>query len=139
MSKYIITSNNKITDKQIIIIDGEKSCEFIDDKLVIHNAIKLKPFISINNIILIHFNDNLYLLSNAVLMFMKNDTADSNLTNYYIVYCSYDDFISKVKDNKIELNDVNSLFKHDEDSDDNSDSYSDESEFNVSYCNCIIM
>ena len=39
MSKILITSDNKITNKQIIIINGDNSCEMIDEELVIYNAI----------------------------------------------------------------------------------------------------
>lgn len=133
MSKFIITTNNKKTNKQVIIINGDNSCELIDEKLVIYNAIKLKPFISINTTILIEFENNLYLLPDFILMFMKNDTVDSNLTVSYLNFCSYKDFMDKVNDNNIDLNDFNSLFKEEESYDES------DSEFNSNVCYCSIM
>lgn len=41
MFKFIITYDNKITNKQVIIIDGKHSCEIIDDELIIHHTIIL--------------------------------------------------------------------------------------------------
>ena len=89
MFKFIITSDNKITDKQIIIINGENSCEMIDNELVIHHAIKLKPFISMDTTILIKFENKLYLIPDFILMTIKNDTNDSILTVSYLIYCAY--------------------------------------------------
>ena len=135
MSQFIITSDNKITNKQVIIIDGENSCEMINDELVIQHAIKLKPFISMDTTILIKFENKLFLIPDFILMFMKDDTNDSNLTVSYLIYCSYEQFMNKIKDNKIDVNDFNLLFKNEEDSiNDISDS-----KFNNSVCFCLIM
>ena len=162
MSKYIITSDNKITNKQVIIINGDHTCELVENELIIYNALKLKPFISINTTILINFKNNLYLIPDFVLICMRNDTVDSNLTLTYLIYCSYNDFMNKVKDNKIDLNDFNSLFKNKLDDDtvneseceeesviENTDSIEktdeiedDNNEFvedNQSVCYCVIM
>ena len=68
-------------------------------------------------------------------MFMKNDTADSNLTVSYLIFCSYKDFMDKVNDNKIDINDFNTLFKNKEEEPyDESDS-----EFDSKICYCTIM
>lgn len=115
MFKFIITSDNKITDKQIIIINGENSCEMIDNELVIHHAIKLKPFISMDTTILIKFENKLYLIPDFILMTIKNDTNDSILTVSYLIYCAYEQFMNKTKDKKIDLSDFNLLFKNEED------------------------
>lgn len=115
MFKFIITSNNKITDKQIIIINGENSCEMIDNELVIYHAIKLKPFISMDTTILIKFENKLYLIPDFILMTIKNDTNDSILTVSYLIYCAYEQFMNKTKDKKIDLSDFNLLFKNEED------------------------
>jgi len=134
MSKFIITSNNKTTNKQVIIIDGENSCEIVDDELIIHHAIKLKPFISMNTIILIKFENKLFLIPNFILMFVKDDINDSNLSVSYLIYCSYEQFMNKIKDKKIDITDFNLLFKNEEDSVDDSDT-----EFNEPFCFCSIM
>ena len=137
MSKYIITSDNDIINKQVIIINGEDSCEIIDNELVIHNALKLKQFISMNTIILIKYNHNLYLIPDFILMFMKNDTTDNNLVVSYLIKCSFINFMNKVKDKSIDINDFNTLFKNKEDT---INDYSDLDDYNnYSICYCSIM
>lgn len=133
MTKYIITSEDKITDKQVIIINGDDSCEIDNDKLIIYNAIKLKPFISNNTYLLIEYDNNLFLIPNIVLEVLKNDIIDSNLSISYLIYCSYNDFMNKVKDKKIDLCDFNSLFENNtlDLSFDDSDSENDD---NICYC-----
>lgn len=53
-----------------------------------------------NIIILIKFENKLFLIPDFILIFIKDDTNDNNLTVSYLIYCSYKQFMNKIKDKK---------------------------------------